>query len=123
MRVLMLALLAGLVGCASGPRSPDPETASIPAPPGETQESAKAKREAAVAKSREFKPPPGYKAKILDWDVVYCQKTQVLGSRYPREVCMTEAQLKEHIAVTEALRGEMSQRSAICSSPETCNPQ
>jgi hypothetical protein len=33
-----------------------------------------------------FQPPPGYKAKVLDWEIVYCRKMPVLGSRFPKEV-------------------------------------
>jgi hypothetical protein len=123
MRILILAISMGLVGCASDPSSSGTETASIAPPVGaEQQESAEANGEAAAGDKRAFEPPPGYKTKILDWDILYCRKAPVLGSRLPKEVCMTESQLKEHIATTEALREEMDQRRAICGSA-VCTPQ
>ena len=65
-------------------------------------------------KKQQFKPPPGYKVKIKGWDIVYCRKTPVLGSRFPQEVCMTEAQLKEHLAANEEMRRTKDQASRVC---------
>jgi hypothetical protein len=68
----------------------------------------------------QFKPPPGYKVKIHGWDIVYCRKTPVLGSRFPKEICMTEAELKEHMAANEEMRRNKDQSSRVCGGT-TCN--
>jgi hypothetical protein len=111
-------LLAGLA-CAQD----QPEAAPASATPAAT--ATQDSKEAQGAKSDEkkkpqFKPPPGYRVKILGWDIVYCRKTAVLGSRFPKEVCMTEAQLKEHLAANEEMRRNKDQASRVCTG-SACN--
>jgi hypothetical protein len=78
---------------------------------------------AAAVDKHEFKPPPGYKVKIDGWNVVYCRKTTVLGSRFPKEVCMTGGELKEHMAATDAMKRDKDQVSRVCSQAAGCaNP-
>lgn len=90
MRVLVLCVLAFFLQPASA--GDEPATPAKPA----------------------FKPPPGYRVKIYGWDIVYCRKTPVLGSRFSKEVCMTEAQLKEHMATNEEMRRNKDQTSRVC---------
>ena len=61
-----------------------------------------------------FKPPPGYRVKIKEWDIVYCRKQTVLGSRFPKEVCMTEAELKAYLASNDEMRRNKDQTSRVC---------
>jgi hypothetical protein len=89
MRILILVALAALVGSAFAEDKP-------------------------AEKKPQFKPPAGYKVKILEWDIVYCRKTPVLGSRFPKEICMTEAELKEHMAANEEMRRNKDQSSRVC---------
>jgi hypothetical protein len=41
---------------------------------------------------------PAVRPKILEWRIVYCKEMVVLGSRFPKEGCKTEAQLKDLMA-------------------------
>lgn len=66
------------------------------------------------AKKTQFKPPPGYRVKIKEWDIVYCRKEPVLGSRFPKEICMTEEELKAHMAANEEMRRNKDQTSRVC---------
>jgi hypothetical protein len=61
-----------------------------------------------------FKPPAGFKVKIHDWGIVYCKKMPMLGSRFPKQVCMSEAQLRDYMATNEAMRRDKDQTSRIC---------
>jgi hypothetical protein len=128
MRILFLTVLAALAGCATAPTdvAPTTATAAATAPaPAATAPDASAAAPAAAAttanaavatgqEKQEFQPPPGYKAKIQDWGIVYCRKMPVLGSRFPKEVCMNEAQLKEHMANNEAFGRDKDQVSRVC---------
>jgi hypothetical protein len=121
MRTLVLTALIVLAGCSSAPPASDTaiaSTAGATAAPAGAAEPAKA-----ADAERQFKPPPGFKAKILDWNVVYCRKTAVLGSRFPKEICMTEAELKEHMASTDEMKRDKDQVSRVCSMAAGCaNP-
>jgi hypothetical protein len=130
MRTLALTALCILAGCSSTPPGSETTTASaadaVPAASAATAPPAAAATTAAAASTdaaKPFKPPAGYKTKIKDWDVVYCKKTPVLGSRFPQEVCMNEAQLKEHMAAMEAMKRDKDQVSRVCSMAAGCaNP-
>lgn len=125
MRILVVIALAMLAGCSSAP--PKPETTAVNAAPV-TNDAAAAERTSEAAaegasEAKAFKPPPGYKAKIQDWNVVYCRKTTVLGSRFPQEVCMTEGELKEHMAAMETMKRDKDQVSRVCSMAAGCANQ
>lgn len=100
MRVLVVCVLAFFL---------QPAHAADETPAGDKSEKAESKETKPA-----FKPPPGYRVKINGWDIVYCRKTPVLGSRFAKEVCMTEAQLKEHLAANEEMRRNKDQTSRVC---------
>lgn len=113
MRILAAIALVILAGCGSAP--PQAETTTTAAAPSAAAQPA--------GEPTAFKPPPGYKTKIQDWNVVYCRKTPVLGSRFPQEVCMTEGELKEHLAAMETMKRDKDQVSRVCTSAAGCaNP-
>jgi len=60
-------------------------------------------QEAAVARV-----PPGYKARVIDGESVYCRKSTPLGSRFPTQVCMTVAQYEESVRQADGLRQELT---------------
>lgn len=66
------------------------------------------------AKKPQFKPPHGYRVKINGWDIVYCRKEAILGSRFPKEICMTEAELKAYLAANDEMRRNKDQTSRVC---------
>jgi hypothetical protein len=111
MRVLVVCVLAFFLQPASAGDAPaaDAAHATDETPANDESENAESKK-----KKPAFKPPPGYRVKIYGWDIVYCRKTPVLGSRFSKEVCMTEAQLKEHIAANEEMKRNKDQTSRVC---------
>jgi hypothetical protein len=123
MRLITLTALCVLAGCSSNP--PESQTAPVVAAATTSAPAAAAEPAATAATSEKkpFKPPPGYKVKIDDWDIVYCKKIPLLGSRFPKEVCMTEPQLKEHLAAMETMKRDKEQISHVCSQAAGCaNP-
>jgi hypothetical protein len=54
-----------------------------------------------------FRPPAGYKAKRIDGRQVWCTKTVILGSKFPKEDCRTEAQLREIVRSRASMREEL----------------
>jgi hypothetical protein len=122
MRTLVLTALCILAGCGSAPpQAAPPGPAAAPAEMPKADESGdELKREAVGNTKKEFKPPLGYKAKIVGWDILYCRKMVILGSRFPKEVCMTETQLREHVAKNDEMRREVDKATRTCSSAGAC---
>ncbi len=131
MRIVLLTALMAMAAIAWGDES------SAPAPQAEakSEAAADATADAAADKSTEqttavaqpeekqervFKPPTGYRAKRVNGDQVYCTKVVVLGSRFPKEDCRTEAQLRDMEAQKAAMRSEMEQRNKVCAGGGAC---
>jgi hypothetical protein len=116
MRVLCLFALATLAACSS--QSPKDEAA----PAVVLAEAAAPAATAAVSDDfDEFKPPAGYKRKVEDGRILYCAKVVVLGSRFPKDECRTQAELEEMEVQRASMRGEMGQKGAICSGAAGCS--
>jgi hypothetical protein len=110
MRAFVLVASIVASGCtASGPTAPE--------------ESVKAAETAAPAEAgeRQFTPPPGFKPRMFGRDLYYCRKMPVLGSRFPQEVCMTEAEIRERIYANDAIGRDKDTQGRICQGP--CGPQ
>jgi hypothetical protein len=120
MRILILVTLAVLAGSAFADDKPEPAAKSAPPAAAATADAKGAQDAKSAEKKPEFKPPAGYKVKIHGWDIVYCRKTPVLGSRFSKEICMTEAELKEHLAANEEMRRNKDQSSRVCAG-SACN--
>lgn len=118
MRKLLVVGFMALAGCSSAPPNAGVQSSAADQPAAAQSTAGEAKL--AAANKSNFTPPPGYRAKIDDWSIVYCKKTQVLGSRFPKEVCMTEEQLKDHMASTDAMRRDVDQTTRVCSNPAVC---
>ena len=125
---MALAMVAATAAWANEPSAPDAksETAAqaaadqpaAPAQANSTEATAKAAEPAEAEKP--FKPPTGYRAKRVNGSDVYCTKVVVLGSRFPKEDCRTEAQLRDMEAQKASMRGEMDQKKMICSGAGAC---
>ncbi|MGH8176572.1 MAG: hypothetical protein ACREV5_09955 [Steroidobacter sp.] len=118
--LVVLVALAGWMPSASIADTPE-TSAARPAATSTDAEPETAKAAETAKEKRAFKPPAGFKARIHDWGVVYCRKMPVLGSRFPKQVCMSEAQLKEHMAANDSMRRDKDQASSMCGG--SCNTQ
>ena len=122
MRIVFTAVLvmASALAWADEPSTPDAkkETASEAAAdrPAAQANSTETTAKAAAEEDKPFKPPTGYRAKRVNGNQVYCTKVSVLGSRFPKEDCRTEAQLRDLEAQKATLRGEMDQHNRVCAS-------
>lgn len=122
MRTLVLTALCVLAGCVTAPpEAAPPEAAAASAATLQNSESgAQLKPEVAGSKKKEFNPPLGYKAKIVDWEILYCRKMVITGSRFSKEVCMTETQLREHMTNNDEMRRDVNRVTRTCASVEAC---
>jgi hypothetical protein len=122
MRILVLTALSILVGCGTTPPGAAPPAAdgAPAAMPQDAGSAAELKAAVPGDKKAEFKPPLGYKAKIVGWDILYCRKMVVTGSRFPKEVCMTETQLKEHLVRNDEMRRDMDKATRTCTTAGAC---
>lgn len=123
MRIFILAALVAVAGCAAQPEVSDTKSPAASAPPLAPATSSESTAKVTETKPREFKPPTGYKKRVEGQATVYCAKVVVLGSRFPKEDCRTQAELEDLAFQREAMRGEMQQRIHTCSSAAGCaNP-
>jgi hypothetical protein len=121
--VLTTALMAmAALAWADEPSAPDQKaeakaeaTADAAAKPD-----AQANANTAVQEEKPFKPPQGYRPKRVNGEQVYCTKVVVLGSRFPKEDCRTEAQLRDIEAQKASMRTEMDQIKHVCASSAGC---
>jgi hypothetical protein len=120
-------LLLATMALADEPSAPETKTeteataAQAPtetpaAEPAQTQTTAKAETS---EKEIAFKPLPGYRPKRIDGAQVWCQKTAVLGSKFPKEDCRTEAEMRELIRSRQSMRQDLDQRRPC--SGDGCN--
>lgn len=97
---LVLALCLALGACAAGgahksdgaaqPSSGGPGAAAATAPAASVPAAAKAATATtatAAATQSPPKPPPGFKARKRDGQLVYCRTVQSTGSHFPEEQC------------------------------------
>ena len=126
MRIVLATALAMVTAMAwaDEPSAPNAKTeaaaeASADQPAAQAN-STEATAKAAVEEDKPFKPPTGYRAKRVNGNQVYCTKIVVLGSRFPKEDCRTEAQLRDLEAQKASMRGEMDQKKMICSGAGAC---
>jgi hypothetical protein len=71
--------------------------------------------EAEAEEDKPFKIPAGYRARTVGGKTMYCTKNVVLGTRFGKESCRTEAQLRELEAQQAPVPANPS-CSGVCSS-------
>jgi hypothetical protein len=115
--LMMVAALA----LADEPSAPESKTEATTeaAPAADAQPAQPAAETEATAKAdlseeKPFKPPAGYKPKRVNGEQVWCTKTVILGSKFPKEDCRTEAQLREIVRSRATMREELG-RGRSCS--------
>jgi hypothetical protein len=121
MRIALTAalMMVATMALADEPSAPESSTEATTQAPSDTSAEQPAATETettakADAKAeRPFKPPAGYKMKRLNGEQVWCQKTVILGSKFPREDCRTEAQLREIARSRSSMREDLS-RGRTC---------
>ena len=95
------------------PQAPAAATSASPATPAAPATAASnpaATAAATKAKSEPTKVPAGYKVKVVDGETRFCRKEVPLGSRFPTEVCMTQAQYEEQERNRDSMRNEIQGR-------------
>jgi hypothetical protein len=128
--VLTTALLAmAAIAWADEPSAPDQKAeakaeatteATTEATADATADKGAAQANAAVKEERRFKPPTGYRPKRVNGAQVYCTNVKVTGSRFAKEDCRTEAQLRDIEAQKASMRTEMDQIKHVCGSSAGC---
>jgi hypothetical protein len=109
MRLITCALaVALLAGCASQPSAPTPApvpaTAAAPAPVAAPAASASAKARA----------PAGYKAVERNGVTFFCTNVATVGTKFKKEVCMTESEYAEVERRGENVRQDMQKNAGVC---------
>jgi hypothetical protein len=127
-------MVAVLAWAGDEPSAPDakaqPTAAAAATKPAEQKEQATANatttasaapQEAAKEDDKvPFKPPAGYRPKRINGEQVWCAKQVVLGSRFPKDDCRNEAELREMIRNRESMRNDMDRRMGTCTSAAGC---
>ena len=124
MRLFVLCSLIVMGGCAANPGSSPGSDAAAALPQAAASAPAAAPspsaRPAAQVSKVPFNLPPGFKPTRISGELFYCRKMVVLGSRFPKQLCLNEDQLKEHIAGNEAMKRNKDEVSRLCTSKEGC---
>lgn len=108
MMVATMALADEPTAPATQPEATATETA--------TSETATQSTAAVADDKKPLRPPAGYRPKRVNGQQVWCAKMVVLGSKFPREDCRNEAELRELIRIRESMRTDMEQRLRTCAS-------
>ena len=127
MRTALLSTV--LMVAAAGAAAQEPSAADAKAQATAEQAAPAKPAETAPAKERvvlidvqdedqdkSFKPPPGYRAKRINGEQVYCAKLVVLGSRFPKQDCRTEPELRELERRKAEMRNDVDRGRALCTS-------
>ena len=112
MRLFVLCSLIVMGGCAANP-GPAPGSDAAAASPQAAQPAAK-------ASNLPIDLPPGFKPTRISGELFYCRKMVVLGSRFPKQLCLNEDQLKEHIEGNEAMKRNKDEVSRLCTTKDGC---
>jgi hypothetical protein len=110
---LMMVAAMALADEPSAPESSSTEAATqAPSDTAAEQQRAATETETTAKAEKPFKPPAGYKAKRVNGEQVWCQKTVILGSKFPKEDCRNEAQLREIARSRASMREELGRGRA-----------
>jgi hypothetical protein len=121
---LMMVTAMALADEPSAPPDTKTEAAAAPAKPAEQAAAISEATTAAIAPAddkKPLRPPAGYRPKRINGEQVWCAKLVVLGSRFPKEDCRNEAELRELIRIRESMRTDMEQRTKTCTSAGGCS--
>ncbi|HKQ13160.1 MAG TPA: hypothetical protein VJT80_06975 [Steroidobacteraceae bacterium] len=120
MRLFVLCSLMVIGGCAANPGpAPVSDAAAASAQAAASSPAAPAEK----ASNLPLNMPPGFKPTRISGELFYCRKMVVLGSRFPKQLCLTEEQLKQHVAGTEEMKRNKDQISHVCTSTAGCAVQ
>ena len=133
MRLFVLWSLIVMGGCAANPgpspgsdaaaASPQAAASAPAAAPAATAAPSPAAQPAEKVSKVPFDLPAGFKPTRISGELFYCRKMVVLGSRFPKQLCLNEDQLKEHMAGIEAMKRNKDQVSNLCTSKAGCAVQ
>jgi hypothetical protein len=127
MRLFVLCSLIVMGGCAANPGSSPSSDAAAASPQAAASAPAAAPSPAAQPAEKvskvPFDLPAGFKPTRIDGELFYCRTMVVLGSRFPKKLCLNEDQLKEHMAGNEAMKRNKDQVSSLCTSKAGCTFQ
>jgi len=102
-----LALVACMPAFAAEPSA---TSATAPAATTTAATATAATATAATPKAEAPKVPAGYKGKTVDGVTLFCRKSTPMGTRFPTEVCMTQAQYLESERNRQSMRNELQDR-------------
>jgi glucose/arabinose dehydrogenase len=119
-RLRSLTVVAALVACSPAfATEPAQEVAPAPAAAAPTVAPATSAAPVtaapqpaatATAKNEPTKVPAGYKVKVIDGETRFCRKSVPMGTRFPTQVCMTQAQYLDQERNRDSIRNELQDR-------------
>lgn len=72
------------------------------------------------APSKSLKVPSEYRRKVVKGEVVYCTTTTIVGSRFPKQLCVNEQGLRDLIEQREANQQDLRRSQSICAGGNSC---
>jgi hypothetical protein len=119
MRLCLLTVLIAAATCHAQTATPNSAAASESAAATSTapEPSAIESKSKEAVEEKEFTPPLGFKARKVDGVTMYCKKTQVTGTRFPKQLCLDEAGLKQYESNSEAVQRDVAASTRVCGGP------
>lgn len=120
MRSMMPAILMMLLVCAGVAQASNSAIGNEIATADQAQDKAETDTADEAKEPEEFRVPAGYRAKKRGQKTVYCRKDTEHGTRFTRERCYDEEQLRARELAREQEKATLEQSRRVCATPENC---
>jgi hypothetical protein len=90
-------------------------------PPTKNRPSVSSAKESADLNSKSLRVPAGYRRKIVKGEVKYCTRTTIIGSRFPKDICVDEQGLQALNEQREDDQQALRRQQSVCSTAAACS--
>jgi hypothetical protein len=73
-----------------------------------------------AAGKKTLKVPSEFKRKMVKGEVQYCTKRTIIGTRFPKTICVNEDGLRAMIEQRALDQEELRQKQTVCSNVQAC---
>ncbi len=120
MRSAMLAILVAMLAGAGAAQASGSAIGNETATADQAQDTAETDTADEAKEPEEFKVPAGYRARKRGKKMVYCKSDMESGTRFAKERCFDEAQLRQQELAREQENSTLEQSRRVCATTETC---
>jgi hypothetical protein len=111
--LIATTLLATGASIADGEESPPPPLLATAAP-------AESAAEQTPPAPKTLKVPSEYRRKVVKGIEMYCTQTTIVGSRFPKTLCVDEAGLRTLLELRASNQQSLTRAQSLCASGKAC---